>query len=329
MIRKTLHPEGYHGRREQSPYFEGWYFKVVDATQAHRYAIIPGISLGGAADGPHSFVQVLDGVSGRTSYHRYPIDAFHADEHTLDVKVGENRFDARGLTLSLKDGDLPLTGTVRFSGLKPWPVTLAEPGIMGWYAWVPRMECYHGVLSLDHGLDGTLETERGSVAFGGGRGYIEKDWGRSFPAGWIWMQSNHFANTGICITASTAIIPWLGTAFPGFIVGLLVNGTLYRFATYTGATITHLSVEEHVVVWQLEDDLYQLNLVVQRAPAGELRGPSKADMGRPVAETLSASIAVQLSAREGGVPIFAGTGRHAGVEVAGDIEALLTSPPEA
>ncbi|WP_243392439.1 MULTISPECIES: tocopherol cyclase family protein [unclassified Mesotoga] len=26
----------------------------------------------------------------------------------------------------------------------------------------------------------------------GGKGYIEKDWGRSLPDAWIWMQSNNF-----------------------------------------------------------------------------------------------------------------------------------------
>ncbi|MCK7537696.1 MAG: tocopherol cyclase family protein [Marinilabiliales bacterium] len=28
--------------------------------------------------------------------------------------------------------------------------------------------------------------------FSGGRGYIEKDWGHSFPSAYVWMQSNHF-----------------------------------------------------------------------------------------------------------------------------------------
>ena len=31
---------------------------------------------------------------------------------------------------------------------------------MGWYAWVPFMECYHGVLSLDHTIYCLLYTSR-------------------------------------------------------------------------------------------------------------------------------------------------------------------------
>ncbi|MEZ4893124.1 MAG: tocopherol cyclase family protein [Saprospiraceae bacterium] len=28
--------------------------------------------------------------------------------------------------------------------------------------------------------------------FTGGKGYMEKDWGRSFPSAYFWMQTNHF-----------------------------------------------------------------------------------------------------------------------------------------
>ncbi|MGC9523789.1 MAG: tocopherol cyclase family protein, partial [Anaerolineae bacterium] len=225
-VRRRLHPEGYQGAARRAPYFDGWYFKVVDAAEQARYAIIPGISLAKEDGGPHSFVQVLDGVTGDTLYQRYTVEAFAAAADTLDVMVGPNRFTWRGMALDLGSSRLPLRGTIAFRGVQPWPVTLLSPGIMGWYAWAPFMECYHGVLSLDHGLTGTLETGAGAVSFDGGRGYIEKDWGQAFPSAWIWLQTNHFATPGTCLTGSVARIPWIGTAFSGFIVGLLWNGQL-------------------------------------------------------------------------------------------------------
>jgi succinate dehydrogenase/fumarate reductase flavoprotein subunit len=48
-------------------------------------------------------------------------------------------------------------------------------GTMGWYAFVPAMECYHGVLSFDHLLEGGLELNGQYIDYTGGRGYIEKD----------------------------------------------------------------------------------------------------------------------------------------------------------
>lgn len=321
-----LHPERYQGHGQRPPYFEGWYYKLVDATERHRYAIIPGVSLNPGGEGPHSFVQVLDGVTGATAYHVYPLDAFHAAPDAFDVRVGPNRFTRRTLTLNLPESPLALRGHAIFRGMKPWPVTLTSPGIMGWFAWMPRMECYHGVVSLDHAIAGDFAIDGPPVDFTGGRGYIEKDWGQAFPAAWVWMQSNHFGTPGTSLTASVARIPWLGRSFRGFIVGLLHRGTLYRFATYTGAAIEALEIAPDIVRLTLRDRLYRLDIEAQRATitqTGALRGPSRVDMGVRVPETLSARVAVRLTATRGGRVMFAGEGRHAGLEVAGDTLALL------
>ncbi len=322
---RWLHFEGYHGDGKRSPFFEGWYFKVVDRTTRHRYAIIPGISLSTAGDDPHSFVQVLEDASGKAIYQRYDVDGFAADERGVNVRVGPNTFTWDHMHIEVDHSDLSLHGDVRFLGTRPWPVIPTSPGIMDWYTWVPRMECYHGVLSLDHGLSGTLTAGETSIDFTEGRGYIEKDWGQSFPSGWVWMQTNHFATPGISLTASIAMIPWIGRAFPGFIVGLLLDDTLIRFATYTGAKTTHLSLTEEVVTWRLQDALYVLDIVAHRADAGKLRGPSRHDMGRPVPETLSARVDVTLRTRFSDMIIYSGTGACAGMEIGGDFAPLLRS----
>ena len=120
---------------------------------------------------------------------------------------------------------------------------------MGWYAWVPKMECYHGVLGFDHQITGSLEFNGTELDFTNGRGYIEKDWGVAFPEGYVWMQSNHFNRPRVCLTASIAMIPWLGSAFRGFIVGLWIDRQLYRFATYTGAKTDLIEITDREVIW--------------------------------------------------------------------------------
>ncbi len=47
----------------------------------------------------------------------------------------------------------------------------------------------------------------------GGRGYIEKDWGTSFPSAWIWMQCNTFDTPDTSFMLSYARIPWMGSHF--------------------------------------------------------------------------------------------------------------------
>jgi tocopherol cyclase len=318
-IHEKLTPGMYHGFNRKPPFFEGWYFKMISADEKHKIAIIPGVILGQDA---HAFVQVLEGVSGKASYYSFPVDDFRADRSHFALAIAGNHFDGNRLSLDIKRPEGQLTGEIQFGSLNPWPVKLFSPGIMGWYAWVPGMECYHGVLSFDHPLQGMLVLDGKEMDFTGGRGYIEKDWGQAFPAGWVWFQSNHFGNVPACITASVAIIPWQGRAFRGFIVGLWLDGRLYRFATYTGARIETLQIFDDHVVWVLQDRRYRLHLRARRVQGGLLRGPTRLDMGQRVLETLNATVEVRLETLQG-TPVFEGMGAHTGLEVMGDLPRLL------
>lgn len=324
FIRNVMRPDRYHGHGEDPPFFEGWYYKLVDAAEARRYAIIPGVFLSRDPERHHAFVQVLDGRTGHSAYHRYPADAFWAAKDDFEIRIGPNRFTACDMALDLQGPDLPAKGTLRFRGLNRWPVRLTSPGIMGWYAWIPFMETYHGVVSLDHGIEGELVIGAEQVDFTGGRGYTEKDWGRSFPSAWIWFQTNHFGQPGTSLTASVAIIPWIGRSFPGFIVGLLHNGRLYRFATYTGAEMENLDITDEEVNWTISDRSYRLEMRATRAEGGLIQAPTTVDMGRRITETLDARVEVRLyEGRESRRPLFEGTGRHGGLEASGDLDRLL------
>lgn len=318
-LRATLTPGMYHGFNKKPPFFEGWYYKLVSADENFKVAIIPGVILGQEA---HAFVQVFDGVDGTTAYHTFPYEDFRANDRRFALEIGENRFDGSHLELALERLEGRLTGQIQLGPLNPWPVTLISPGVMGWYAWVPRMECYHGVLSFDHSLQGTLMLNGKRMDFSNGRGYIEKDWGQAFPAAWIWFQSNHFGGVSACITASVAIIPWVGQAFRGFIVGFWLNGELFRFTTYNGSRIESLEIFDDHVDWVLVNRQHRLSMTACRVQGGLLRGPTRLDMGKRVLETLNATVQVRLETIQGEVQ-FEGVGAHTGLEVMGDLPRLL------
>jgi hypothetical protein len=318
-LRSTLTPGVYHGSNKKPPFFEGWYFKLVSADESNKIAIIPGVILG---QDEHSFLQVLDGADGTTFYIQFPYKSFQVDYRRFAIEIDGNRFNERELSLALDNPQCQLTGQIQLGPLNPWPVTLLSPGIMGWYAWVPRMECYHGVLSFSHSLEGTLTLNGKAMDFSGGHGYIEKDWGKSFPAAWVWFQSNHFAGVSACITASVAIIPWIKHAFRGFIVGLWLDGVLHRFTTYGGAQIESLQILDDHVSWVVRNRQSRLFLKACRVQGGLLRGPTRIDMGQRVLETLNATVEVRLETLHGEL-LFEGVGAHTGLEVMGDLPRLV------
>ena len=315
--RALWNPDMYHGWGRKSRFFEGWYFKIVDPSGRYAFAIIPGISKG--FDGyHHSFIQIMDGVRCEAHYHDFPADAFQASGRGFAIQVGPNAFSAERMAL-----DTPqLKGELRMRDRSPWPKMLGAPGIMGWYSFVPFMECYHGVISMHHFLEGRLDVYGQEVDFTGGKGYMEKDWGRSFPGAWIWMQSNHFdAGDPVSLMASVAVIPWLRSSFIGYIVGFLHEGHLHRFATYTGAEM-QARLGEHEVILSFRDKIHRLEIVAHQAGAAELVAPISGNMTGKVNESMQSTISVRFFEKE--TLIFEGEGRNAGLEVAGAVDRLLT-----
>jgi len=148
-------------------------------------------------------------------YFKYPLDDLKAGDRKFELIIGKSSFSIDEMRLNLEQGRDLVKARISFKDMYPWPVKLLSPGVMGWYAFVPGMECYHGILSMDHAIEGFVEADGIRTDLKGGRGYIEKDWGVSMPSSWIWMQTNHFDREGISLTGSIAKIPWLGNYFTG------------------------------------------------------------------------------------------------------------------
>lgn len=317
-LRRLRHPEIFQGNLRRAPYFEGWYFKLVTADAARSLAIIPGVSL--SKNKSHAFIQVMDSVTRETLYFEYDIRHFYASADRFEVRIHGSVFSGHDLSLNTWQGTDRIVGGVRFENPEPFPVSLRRPGIMGWYAYAPFMECYHAVVSMNHRLYGSLDINGRHYDFNNGKGYIEKDWGRSFPKSWIWLQSNQFEDTSASFMFSVARIPWVRSVFTGFLGYLKVKDRLYTFATYTGAKIVSVRVEESVVNVVLQDRHHRL-AIMAHGSAGQqalLRAPVLGEMDRHIKESIDSEIEVTLTETAGRV-IFSGKGVRAGMEVQGSV----------
>ena len=324
-IRTLWRPEAFHGTGKKTNYFEGWFFKAVNATTEKILAFIPGIFLSKNSVDSHAFIQILEGGMHQSAYHRFPISDFFSSPKKLEIRIRDNIFESTGIKLNLQKEGHSITGKLLFHDLKSWPVTLTSPGVMGWYAFVPFMECFHGVVSLDHRIEGSISLDHHSINFDNGRGYIEKDWGTSFPRSYIWIQSNHFEKAGVSLMVSVARIPWLTGAFRGFIIGLLLDDNLLKFTTYTGARLNYLKITDTHVSLEVTDRHYKLKIQAVRSEGGLLHAPYERQMLQRVSETLSSQVEVWLFQVENGKEnlIFSGKGTPAGLDVNGKLAEIV------
>ena len=317
--RSSFHPARFQGWGIHQKYFEGWYFKIVIPGEDKAYAFIPGISYDERGEG-HSFLQVLDGKKACSSYHRYTVHDFRPAADRFSVQVGPHHFATNKICIDLPD----LQVDVQLTDVRTWPARPLAPGIMGWYGFVPGMQCYHGLISLHHGLKGDITVDGRPLDLITAVGYTEKDWGRGFPDAWVWGQSNHLSNTDqpASLMFSVASIPWLKSSFRGFLCTLLLDDELYTFTTWTGARENvDLDRANQKVTLTFTDRRHRLTIVGHPAPGGNLASPIGGSMTGKINESLLAELEVRLE--RNGQSIYTGRAGWAGLEVSENAAAYL------
>jgi tocopherol cyclase len=324
-FRKIWNPEWFQGTKNRKNYFEGWYFKLVDASEEHVLAVIPGLALGSTKQDSHAFIQVLNGNTGDSDYYRFSIDNFNPSVTKFEVTIGTSYFSADTLKLDLTNTNHKIRGELRFENVVPYPKKIRSPGFMGWGSFIPFMECKHGMVSMSHTLQGALEIDGNRIAFDGGKGYIEKDWGHSFPSLYIWMQSNHFTTQDVSFMLALARIPWLHFTLTGFGCVLWYNNRFYTFATHTGAKITRYEKRDKWVRITIEDKRFVLNVEGIQDIVWELKSPARGTMTESIFESLTATLHLTLYAKTKKVKrlLYEDSGRNAGLEIMDAKDELL------
>lgn len=318
---KIKHPLLFQGNEHIKNYFEGWYFKQVSSNEKNVISFIPGISLFG--NELHSFIQYIfvrsDEANNKTiksGYVRYPIKAFSCENSPFALQVENNVFTEAMVSINIVDSNIKIQGTLKLDSFTPLKNSILMPNIMGYFAYIPKMECYHGIVSMNHTVHGVLKINDEEIDFNNGKGYIEKDWGTSFPEKYIWIQSNNFSNKTISVICSIANIPFMKKSFLGYICNIVIDGTEYRFATYNQSKLNIENIENGRIVIFLENNRASLKLEAKIKASGELIAPQLGKMEKVIKEGLSGDVKVYLYNKESRIA-YEEVGTMAGIEIVG------------
>lgn len=283
-------PEMYHGRKNSRPYFEGWYFKHAGGGSA--FTVIPGIFRSKRKSEDTAFIQVILTGPQRSFFVAYTSETFRCSEDRFELSVGNSFFSMEKAILKI--GEISLEAELKYSGITPLKKSICSPSIMGPFSYLPSMQCNHGVLSLRHKVKGFVDYCGKKTEFKDADGYIEKDWGESFPESWIWMQCCDKDTAFMC---SVAKIPYGPLRFTGLIAVLLIGGEQYRFATYNGAKITSIDITDNNASVEVKRGDIKLCAEADFGGFADLKAPSKTGMNRSVSESITGNISLTLYKR--------------------------------
>ena len=314
-MNKHTHPQIFHKKVYYRSYFEGWYYKHVTKDGQHSISLIPGVSFEGGSK--KSFIQCIyhHAKNELKTYNvDYSIQAFGVCQEPFQVRIEKNIFSMKGIRLAVKEPHIQLRGELRYGALTPIQSSVISPNIMGFFSYIPFMECNHAVLSMGHALKGCLEIEGEVIDFTGGIGYIEKDWGRSFPKHYTWIQSNHFDTPKVALFCAVATIPFLGCCFKGFICNLIYEDIEYRFATYNGTRLVLYEQSKDTIHLMLKHRQASLEIQGKVELAKKLWAPKMGRMNSVIKEGLSGVVDIILRDSKNTI-ILRTEGKQCGIEI--------------
>lgn len=289
----------FQGNLKKCKYFEGWYYKNTTIDKECSISIIPGISLN--KDDSHAFIQVIETKNQKSYYFRYSLDLVSFNKNPFCIKIDNNFFYDDYIDLNIKNNKLELSGFLYYSDITPIKKSLYSPTIMGPFSYF-KMQCNHSIHSLHHYIDGILYLNGEIIDFEDGIGYIEKDYGTSFPSDYLWIQSNHLTNPiynskKISLFFSLANIPVLFSHFKGFIAIILIDSKEYKFTSYNASKLNIIDLKEGKYKFVLKKGINRLVIEVEPKTQIPLIAPSKGEMVDEVYESLDSVCHVKLYKR--------------------------------
>lgn len=329
-MKTILNPDLYHGAKKTKNFFEGWYFKIVDKNNLYKFAFIPGIAYGETTSQHHSFIQIVNCYDIKYNYLKFKESDFSYNNSSFYIDINKNRFSLNGLNLNLNYVDKSsnnkqsINGNLLFKNISKWPDSIINPGSMGFYNYLLFMECYSQVCILNGDIEGSLNINGTEIDFTGGKVYVEKNWGHSFPKSWVWIQSNNFKNPTVSVTCSLATIPFPVMDFKGFLIGLTIGNKFYSFTTINRSKLNLKSVGQDIELVTYNRN-YKLTLktTTKKEDFVLCMGPKNGTMVPLVRETLCGKVEMILEEMKSKKIIFKGIGQSTGVEYGGDMLHIL------
>ena len=332
---------GYHWNGIDSGFFEGWYFRVtlpkIRESFAFMYSIEDPIGKNSHSGGATQILGIGEEYLSASfpDTHKFwankeHLGLGHWGETDLDIspqQLPSTEFDRSikcgyQATATLHQGALPELNcrwcyhTVPVYGWgHPYQPQQATAGVL---SFLPIFEPGWQIL-MAHGLaTGWIEWRGEKYNFNNTPAYSEKNWGRSFPQKWFWINCNSFEDTvGLAITAGGGRRKVLWNTEEVAAIGIHYRDRFYEFVPWNSQ-----------IYWQIQPwgewrmQATNLDFKIELIGTTDLAGtmvntPTERGMVMCCRDTLKGRLSIELSTRRGDRIIHASS-INAGLEVGGD-----------
>lgn len=288
----------FQGAKNHKNYFEGFYFKCSD--KKDNIAIIPGIAV--SEKEKYSFIQII--TNQKSYYFKFPYEDFYAEKDKFFVQIKNNIFTNEFINLDIKEQKCSISGKISLSKFTP-----LKKEIMGFFKKIPFLPCYHQILSMKHLVHGKITINKETLVFQEGNGYIEKDYGHTFPKNYRWIQANNFQEESLSLALAIAHVPISFFSIQGFFCIIKNKDQEFIFATYNRSKIK--AKEDGLII--LRKGKYRLVIEYLQAQPIKLTAPNQGEMKDEVYESINSALSFKLYKKD--QVILSGESQNVGIEI--------------
>ncbi len=279
-------------KKKKRNYFEGWYFR--EQSEALTMAFIPALHYDEEGRMTGSLQVVFPEKSWFIAYD-HPVNMNLPD--SLFVVLGKNVFTEACIHLDIDEPGLSIKGDIyfdrepaaKFRVMGP----MGLPGVSGLLQSSGLLPCGHKIWAMEQELSGELEINGNIFSFDGGKGYMEADYGKTFPKTYFWSHCNWFGEKSLRITCAGVELPFAGNR--GMLMGCFVcidqDGYKVKLATYRGARVEEISPN----TFRIRQGKYVFEGWKMEGKPVKLQAPLGSAMSESTEEYLECTVRYKLS----------------------------------
>lgn len=278
-------PSSLQGSFDRKKYFEGWFHKIYSAKYKTSFILIYGYTTGNS-DKKFGFIQVhIPNQQVLIMY--FDKNEVFCDPNKHVVRMGEHIFTSNKIDINTKEMGIQLHLTDNQS-------IRTFKNSMGYNYVIPNLPCYHAILNKSHLVSGEIRTEKTNFVMDQDMGYLEKNWGTSFPENYIWLHAVDPTNAEVNLLFSQAEIKWMGGAFLRHLGYLNFENECIDLRQLENPIVSNSFVNPEKQLIHISSKLIELEISIVLGEQVLFKGPEDGALQRDIIHYTDAIIEVKL-----------------------------------
>jgi tocopherol cyclase len=279
-------PNSIRGTFERNKFFEGWFQKVYSKALKASFILIYGYATHNS-DNEFGFLQIL--IPNQTPEIVYfPKNQVSCDIEKHQFRMGKNlltteliRIDINGISIELNMKNKQPFRTFKNS--------------MGYTYFIPNLPCYHSVLNTAQSVSGEIKHQGQCYTLDHEMGYLEKNWGTTFPESYFWVHAVDPNNPAISLLFSRAKIVWLGKTYIKHVGYLCYDGQQIELRELKNCAVSNSNISPENRIIQIRSASAQLDLALGYGREVQFKGPKDGALSRMIHHQADAKVEVSLT----------------------------------